>query len=71
MTESEADRFREIDQLEMNVLGPKKVDQIMSDLRDLKLSLKQVSLRNRVTIGIVCQVARFHKIDPVTLEPIE
>ena len=34
-------------------------------------SLKQVAERSNTSMGTVVQVARFHKIDPVTLEDTE
>lgn len=68
---SVSERFAEIDAAEMERLGSRVVDQIMLDIRDRKLSLSQVASRNNTTTGTVVQVARFHKIDPVTLQKTE
>lgn len=71
MAESVSDRMHDIDLEVMNNLGPKKVEKIMVDIHDRSLLLGEVAERNGVSMGTVCQVARFHKIDPVTLEPSE
>lgn len=69
MAESVSDRMHDLDLEVMNALGPKKVEQIMVDIQNRTLLLGEVAERNGVSLGAVCQVARFHKIDPVTLEP--
>lgn len=65
---SVSDRFVEIDRLALDGLGTDLVDQIVRDLRNRQLSLREVARRNNVTTGTVVQVARYNRIDPVTLE---
>ena len=71
MSESVSDRFSGIDRAALEELGSEKVDQIMIDIHNRDLSLKQVAERSNTSMGTVVQVARFHKIDPVTLEDTE
>jgi predicted DNA-binding protein YlxM (UPF0122 family) len=72
MADSVSDRFSGIDLRTLEEeLGSEKVDQIMIDIYNRDLSLKQVAERNNTSMGTVVQVARFHKIDPVTLEETE
>lgn len=68
---SVSERFREIDMVAMDVLGSKTVDSIMADIHNDDLSLKNVADRNNVNMSDVVQVARYHKIDPVTLAPTD
>lgn len=63
--------FAEIDAAKIEELGSKTVDQIMVDIKNRDFSLNAVAVRNLVSMGTVVQVARFHKIDPVTLESTE
>lgn len=65
---SVSDRFHDFDKACLEELGSPVVDSIMVDIRNRDLSLRDVAVRNGVTTGTVVQVARFHKIDPVTLE---
>lgn len=69
MAESMSDVFQQVDDAFMKEMGLKKVGAIMTDIHNTELSLKEVSERNNVAMSTVTQVARFHKIDPVTLEP--
>lgn len=69
MSESVSDRFAEIDHAAMQALGSEVVDEIMMDIHNTELSLRQVAARNGVSTATVVQVARYHKLNPVTLEP--
>lgn len=63
-----AERMKDIDKEALDLLGDRKVDRIMVEIRNTKYSLREVASRNGVSTGTVVQVARFHRIDPVTLE---
>ena len=66
---SVSDRFREIDKVFVEELGTKTVEQVMTDLENEKLSIKAVADRSNIRMMDVVQIARYYKIDPVTLEP--
>jgi hypothetical protein len=55
--------FANIDQDALNAMDDRAVDQIMIDIDDKNLTLKQIADRNNVSCADVVQVCRFHKID--------
>lgn len=65
---SVSDRFSAIDAAALEQLGSKVIDAVMIDIHNRDLSLRQVADRSGVNMGDVVQIARFHKIDPVTLK---
>jgi hypothetical protein len=69
--ESISERFAQIDSKALWEMGTPLADKILNDINDRSLSIKEIAERNGVNMSDVMQVARFSKIDPITLEPYE
>ncbi len=67
-TRSVSERFRELDTQFCADLGPAAIQHVMTDIYNDDLSLRQVADRNNLNMGDVVQIARYHNVDPVTLE---
>lgn len=67
-TPSVSEALRTIDEAAMAVFGSKVVEKVMRDIHNDNLTLRQVADNSGVSMGDVMQIARYHRIDPVTLE---